>query len=323
MVKNYNFTERPLSQEKNLQLNVNNPDDFDAIIRLGKALGNADCMRVFKYLSIKPMNLLELSKLTDLPVSSVSNHVDRLRDAQLIFINYQPGLKGHAKICSKQLRQITLLCDDVENPSEKYMVKHELPVGAFSDCDVSAPCGMAGSEKILIPLDNPALFFHPERLKAELLWFSEGYITYKFPNDFKKDQEPEEISFSMEICSEAIYYREKYPSDITIEINDVEIVTWTSPGDFGGRRGTFSPSYWSLNSTQFGLLQEFSVNRKGVFINHVLSNPKITIRDLRIPDFKDVKLTIRIKEDAVHKGGINIFGKNFGNYDQAIIMTIK
>lgn len=323
MENRINFTEKPLSKEKNLKLNVNNDNDFDAIIRLGKALGNIDAIRIFRLLSINSMNLLEISKLTNLPISSVSNHIDRLRNAQLVFVNYQPGLKGHAKICSKQISQITLLCDDVDLSSEKYLVKHELPVGAFSDCNVSAPCGMAGSEKILIPLDNPSLFFHPERFKAELLWFSEGFITYKFPNDFKRDIEPEEISFTMEICSEAIYYREKYPSDITIEINDIEITTWTSPGDFGGRRGTYSPHYWSLNSTQFGLLQEFAVNKKGVYVNHVLVNPKITINDLKIHDYKYIKLTIRIKDDAVHKGGINIFGQNFGDYNQALIMVIK
>lgn len=172
-------------------------------------------------------------------------------------------------------------------------------------------------------LDKPSVFFSAERIKAELLWFSQGYITYKFPNDFKNDLKPKELSFSMEMCSEAIYYREKYPSDITIEINDVEITTWTSPGDFGGRRGTYSPHYWSLNSTQFGLLREFTVNEKGVFVNHVLDNPKITIANLKIQDSNEVKLTIRIKEDAVHKGGINIFGKNFGDHNQSIVMTIK
>jgi predicted transcriptional regulator len=36
-----------------------------------------------------------------------------------------------------------------------------------------------------------------------------------------------------------------------------------------------------------------------------------------------IKLTIGIKEDAVHKGGINIFGKNFGDYPQSIVMTIS
>ena len=36
-----------------------------------------------------------------------------------------------------------------------------------------------------------------------------------------------------------------------------------------------------------------------------------------------VKFTIGIKQDAVHRGGLNLFGKNFGDYQQAIIMTIK
>ena len=45
--------------------------------------------------------------------------------------------------------------------------------------------------------------------------------------------------------------------------------------------------------------------------------------NLHILDGAAIKLTIGIKDDAVHKGGINLFGKNFGDYDQAIVMTIK
>ena len=33
--------------------------------------------------------------------------------------------------------------------------------------------------------------------------------------------------------------------------------------------------------------------------------------------------TIKIKDDAIHKGGINIFGKNFGDFDQSIVLTVN
>lgn len=53
------------------------------------------------------------------------------------------------------------------------------------------------------------------------------------PHDLPGD----EISFSFEVCSETIYYNNHWPSDITVSVNDVEVATFTSPGDFGGRRG--------------------------------------------------------------------------------------
>lgn len=317
----HNYTERVVTNEKNLQLDINKQEDMEIIMKLGKALSNPDCMRIFQVINTKPMNMIEISRETNLPISSVSNHIDTLKDAQLIFINYQPGVKGHAKICYKQIMSANISFPDKKFNESSRLLSYELNVGLFSDCKIKVPCGMAGKEKSII-LDNPGKFFSPERIEAELLWFSEGYVTYKFPNEIKRNHIAKEITFSMELCSETIYYRDKYPSDITIFINDVEITTWTSPGDFGGRRGTFSPHYWSLNSTQFGILKKFKVNQRGVFVDDILVNNSITINALNLKSRNDVKLTIMIKDNAEHKGGINIFGKNFGDYNQAIVMTI-
>lgn len=134
---------------------------------------------------------------------------------------------------------------------------------------------------------------------------------------------PNEISFSLEICSEAPYYRDVWPSDITFLINDIEVLTWTSPGDFGGRRGIYTPKYWSTASSQFGLLKKISVSSTGVYLDNRLMHKNVRIADLGIANGKTVKFTVQIKEDAEHRGGINIYGKNFGDFPQAIIMTIK
>ena len=45
--------------------------------------------------------------------------------------------------------------------------------------------------------------------------------------------------------------------------------------------------------------------------------------DLKLYEGSAIKLDIGIKEDAEHKGGINLFGKNFGDYPQAIVMIVK
>lgn len=324
-MKNYpvhDYTERDLSGEKLMVLDMNKIEDMDLIYKIGKALSNESCMLIFKTISQNPMNMIEIARKTNLPISSVSKHIDTLQEAQMIFINYQPGIKGHAKICSKQLRAVNIAFDDNKIDDDGDVLSYELNVGMFSDCKIKSPCGMAGSEEVLF-LDKPSVFFSPKRIEAELLWFAEGFVVYKFPNEMKKNKQVKEVSVSMELCSEAIYYREKYPSDITILINDVEITTWTSPGDFGGRRGTFSPHYWSLNSTQFGMLKNFKVNKRGVFIDDILVNPNINISHLRIHSRNDIKLTIKIKDDAIHKGGINIFGKNFGDHNQAIVLKIR
>ena len=53
------------------------------------------------------------------------------------------------------------------------------------------------------------------------------------------------------------------------------------------------------------------------------SKTDIKFDDLDLYTGNTVSLRLEIKKDAVHQGGINIFGKNFGDYNQAIIMTVK
>ena len=180
---------------------------------------------------------------------------------------------------------------------------------------------MNGKDGRLGEDDNPRSFFRPERNQAEQLWFDRGYISYNFPSPEEKGSFSS-IEFSFEICSETVYYNNNWPSDITVYINDVEVLTFTSPGDFGGRRGKLTPEYWAITSTQFGLLKKIVVNTEGVFLDNKMVSKKLTFDDLKLFDGTSIKLTIGIKDDAVHKGGINIFGKNFGDYPQAIIMKM-
>ena len=106
-------------------------------------------------------------------------------------------------------------------------------------------------------------------------------------------------------------------------VNNIELLTFTSPGDFGGRRGKYTPEFWPISSTQFGLLTNIKINRHGVFLNDKLHNKEITFNDLNLLSGSAIQLTIGIKENAIHKGGINLFGKNFGDFPQAIIMNMK
>lgn len=113
------------------------------------------------------------------------------------------------------------------------------------------------------------------------------------------------------------------PSDITVRVNDVELLTFTSPGDFGGRRGKYTPAYWPVTSTQFGLLKKIAVNEDDVFMDNVLVTNKIRFSDLGLYGCSAVKFEIGIKENAEHKGGLNLFGKDFGDFPQAIVMSVK
>ena len=132
---------------------------------------------------------------------------------------------------------------------------------------------------------------------------------------FKK-QKLKSIEISLEICSEAPGYNEDRPSDIVFSLNGTRIGMWTSPGDFGGSRGVFTPEWWN-HGTQHGLLKTIRICEDGSFIDGVRCSG-VRITDLKIDYGKEILLRIENPETAANVGGVNIFGKGFGNYNQDI-----
>ena len=122
----------------------------------------------------------------------------------------------------------------------------------------------------------------------------------------------------MEVCSDTIYYNNNWPSDITVNINGLEILTFTSPGNFGGKRGRLTPEYWPVTSSQFGQLKKISVDKEGVYLDNVFIHKQVTFDDLRLFEKNSISFTIGVKDDAEHCGGISIFGKNSVNLDMGI-----
>ena len=63
------------------------------------------------------------------------------------------------------------------------------------------------------------------------------------------------------------------------------------------------------------------MNATGTFVDGVrLSDVKLQHLDLE--SHRSIRLRIGVKKDARHPGGVNIFGKGFGNYDQDIILRL-
>lgn len=312
-----------LTPNKHIQLSVGKKSDELVICKISKALSSSERVSILRSIINRSKSVTDIAKELKLPFSSVARHIDVLADAQLIIINYQPGIKGHAKFCSQTILSYNVKLDIAENKKNtKNIFKIELPIGQFSHCHVKPPCGMNGKDSPIGKNDNPSEFFMPNRIYAEQLWFDKGYISYNFPSPMEKGDFTK-IEFSFEICSETVYYNNNWPSDITVSINDIEVLTFTSPGDFGGRRGILTPEFWPITSTQFGLLKKILINSEGVYLDNKIVNKKIKFDDLKLFDGSAIKLTIGIKDDAVHKGGINLFGKNFGDYPQAIVMKIQ
>lgn len=312
-----------LTPQKNVTLSVDDDNCHALIAEFGRAVSVPERLAVLKCILLASKSVPDIAAELNLPASSVARHIDILDKAGLIYTSLQPGPKGHTKHCSQAVLSVTLSLEADDSRKEDAGYEVEMPLGMFSHCHIKAPCGMTGAEGKIADFDNPKIFFSPVRTKAECIWFDCGFISYNFPADFSDKQRFSKISFTFEICSETLYYNNNWPSDITVRVNDVEVTTFTSPGDFGGRRGKYTPSYWPVTSTQFGLLKNITVGSDGVFVDNSFVSDKVHFADLKIYDGSAIKLDIGIKDDATHRGGINLFGKNFGDFPQSIVMSLK
>ncbi len=314
-----------INSNKLTSLLIRNTEDEDIIFNTARALASRDRISILRLLVDAPMNIYEISKRLNMPISTVSNHISVLEKAQIVFVSTQQGVKNHVKMCSKQVYEIAfkLYGSSPQTPVNSFTT--ELSVGQFTEATISPPCGLyiINKEKVqegMISTDTPIDFFTPDRIYAELLWFDHGFISYNFPNKLY-NKTISRIEFSFELCSEVVYHRTDWPSDIFIKINDIDALTFISPGDYGGRRGKYSPKDWNINSTQYGQLYKIILNENGIYLNDVLIS-KNSIEKFLLTQQPSIKISIGVKEDAVHRGGLNLFGKNFGDYNQALILTI-
>jgi predicted transcriptional regulator len=288
-----------------------------------KGLSSPIRIKILRLLHSKgPMNVNEISQALKLPQSTVATNIQILSDAELIRTETIKASKGQQKICSPRYDEVLIRLDGIPAREKDRMIEVAMPLGLYTSYQVSAPCGLCSTEGIIGLLDVPDLFLDPSRMQASLLWFGRGYVEYKFPNNAKVAKaDIEAIEFSMEISSEVPGTNTDWPSDISVWVNDVLVGTWISPGDFGDKRGVYTPRWWKLEGSQYGKLTTWKISDKGCFVDGVKVS-RVTLKQLEIAAHHSIRLKIGIDERAKRPGGVNIFGRGFGNYDQDIIMRL-
>ena len=101
-----------------------------------------------------------------------------------------------------------------------------------------------------------------------------------------------------------------------------KMLTTSSPGDFGDQRGVYTPSWWKLKGSQYGKLKSWRVSADGAFVDGVrISN--VSLSALNLLGHHSIRVRIGVRETAAHPGGINIFGRGFGNYDQDVVLRLR
>jgi predicted transcriptional regulator len=298
-----------------------NPEEGIDVLR---GLASPVRIGILKLLRIHgALNVNDISRHLSLPQSTVATNVQVLEQSGLIETTTVKARKGHQKICSPLYDEIIIRFADEAPTRDDKRIEVEMPLGLFTNCEVSAPCGLCSSEGVIGLLDVPNTFLDPDRVRAGLIWFGRGHVEYKFPNNARLlGAEVESVEFVMELSSETPGTNLDWPSDITVWINDVPIGTWTSPGDYGDKRGAYTPSWWKLEGSQYGTLKTWRVGASGTFIDGIRISDVATA-DLALGAHHSIRLKVGIDENAGHPGGVNIFGRGFGNYDQNIIMRLN
>ena len=297
--------------EREFHLRIDEEERLGDVVQ---ALNASVRRKIMTMLSSSSYSIADLAKKLKLPISTVSFHVNILRKAGFINVTVKRNTRGNAKLISRQIDSLSLEFLVENRDLDRKNFSMEIPIGSFTDAQIEAGCGMANTENIIIADDTPGVFFSPERYAAQILWFSKGYIEYRIPNYMLKDKSVNSVMFSMELCSEAPNYRNEWESDITFWVNGVEVATYVSPGDFGGRRGRLNPSWWSDFSTQYGIVKSLKITDDCVFLDETPVSTQ-NVKKLKLQEGDYITLRIGIKKDAKHQGGLNLFGECFGDYN--------
>ena len=292
-------------------------------IEVLKAFASPARVKVLKLLHTKgAMNINEIAAALGLPQSSVSANVQILEEAGLIRTETQRARKGNQKLCHTLFDEVLVMFKEDSAAANADTVEVAMPLGLYTSCEVSAPCGLCSTQGIIGLLDVPDNFLDPARMGAGLIWFTRGYVEYQFPNNTKlMTGKLASMEFAMELSSEAPGTAANWPSDISVSVNKIDIGTWTSPGDYGDQRGVYTPSWWKLKGSQYGMLKTFRVTESGTYVDGMKISP-VALKDLELEEHRSIRLRIGVREGAKHPGGINIFGRGFGNYDQDIVLRM-
>lgn len=295
-------------------------EDVDAIVARCHALASPERVLILRALRGNSMTISEIARKFYLSVSTATFHLHILQKAGLIDIVLMPGKRGHVQLCQVRFTSLSVYSFPLTAPLSGSVVTQEIPVGLYTGADMQFVAGFCtADEQIMFDDGN---FFSPRRAEALLLWASGGYVEYAISNT-RPQKRLERISISLEVCSETMNYQLGWKSDITFWLCGREIATYTSPSDFGGRRGALNPAWWPDHSTQFGERKEITITREGCFLDSIpLHGDGLPT----VADFDGLNtLVLRIgnKPDAAHIGGFNLFGRGFGDHAQDIRVELE
>lgn len=288
-------------------------------IKLFECLSSDTRVKVIELLGKRPMNIGELAEALHVSSAIMTRHIASMEECNIVHTESIPGKRGLQKLCHLAVNEITLSFKKEEASMEAHSIS--IPIGQYTSYQVHPTCGLAAKDRLIGLNDDPRYFSSPDRVNAALLWFQTGWIEFSIPSYMISAKTVSAIEISLEICSEFPKYREDWPSDIHFYLNGTLLGIWLSPGDFGDKKGFYTPEWWRAG-TQYGLLKTIRITKNGTMLDGIHFSD-ITPEQLQIERGQDLLFRISVPAETPHPGGLNIFGKGFGNYDQDIEVRVE
>ncbi len=260
-------------------------------------------------LSGKANSLDSLAKTMHLTNGAITQHVKKLTEAGLIKLVETPGKRGTAKRAMPATDRIIIdVATHIERENESVF---DLPIGSFYAATVKPYCAIATLDGFIGERDDPRYFTYPERMRAALIYFNSGRLTYTLPSPSKKGK-PTALSVSFEISSKPHGYGHERESEIEFKLNDTALGAHTVGGEYTDRNGLFAaPALGDVCG--YGKYKTVKVDRSGTYFDG------IKIGAHTIDEFDVSALSFSIAT----KNGMALFGNGFGDYDCGIHVKME
>lgn len=296
--------------------------DMDVVSRVARALSVPKRLEILKLLGEKKvMSVNEIAQELGIPLSSASVHIGILEEANLIICERVPSIHGSMKMCNYKRESILFhLCQDPPHRTKQFT--QSMPIGAYSQAEsINEPCGLASRLGPIGVYNRPSCFYLPERLDAQILWLQSGSLCYRFAPLLDESIEPEYLELSFEACNAAQLESPVWQSRINVFINGCQLGSCVCSCDKGGRRGKLNPSWWPDVATQHGELQKWRVTKNGTYLQEEKVSD-VRLQDLKLSGTARINVIVHVPSDPDNHSGINLFGSEFGDYNQAIQLVI-
>lgn len=262
-----------------------------------------------------PMSMTDIAEKVGVTGGALTPHIKQLSSCGLIAIQLASGKHGLQRICVAN--ECRILVAPAQSTRHANVYETEIDVGQYTGYEAFPTCGLATGDHMIGTEDDPHHFASPERVNAGILWIGQGYFEYVLHNFLQPDEQLIELQISMELASEAPGSSEDWPSDIYFHLNGTQLCHWTSPADFGRVHGIYTPDWWTRSWNQYGLFKLLSIDGDGTYIDGT-KRSDVLLSDLNIAHNTPLVLRIGVPKEAKHVGGLTIYGRGFGNYDQGI-----